>query len=198
MIRASGRPQGFTLLELMAVVAVIALIVGLVLPGLGATRSALLRSQAREIAALLELARQRAVITGKPHRVLIGVDEGMFRLDWFASENETLGLEPGSEPPPLDLSGDSPIPLSPPLDRSLDYRPVPGRFGRDRWLGEGFAFEGVDTPEGWLDQGDVAVVFQRDGTTDAAEIAIVDRDQRRIFLELRPLVERVRIRDEES
>jgi type II secretory pathway pseudopilin PulG len=182
----------------MAVVAVIALIVGLVLPGLGATRSALLRSQAREIAALLELARQRAVITGKPHRVLIGVDDGMLRLEWFASENETLGLEPGGGPPSLDLSGDSPIPLSPPQDRSLDYRPVPGHSGRDRWLGQDFAFEGVDTPEGWLEQGDVAVVFQRDGTTDAAEIAIVDRDQRRIFLELRPLVERVRIRDEES
>ena len=70
---------------------------------------------------------------------------------------------------------------------------MPTSLGRPGWLDEGMFFEGVDTPEGWIDAGDVGVVFQRDGSTDAARLVIADEDGRRAALEVRPLQDRVRI-----
>ena len=174
--------------------AVMALLLGLVLPGLGATRNAELRSEARDLAGRLELARRQAVTTGRPHRVLIHLEEGAYRVEWFVSESDSLGAPP--EPAPeLDLRGDAPIPLAPPIESDVEYRPVPNRFGRDRWLGGELFFAGVETNDGWLEHGTVAVVFDRDGTADPAEIVIAHEDGREIALQVRPLLDVVRVRD---
>ncbi len=187
--------SAFTLLELLATLAVMMLMLGLVLPGLGATRTAVMRSQARDLATHLELARQRAVVTGKTHRLWLDAEESRYRVEWLVSEREALG-EPPEDLPPLDLGGDTPIPLSPRTAGQREFRPVPNRFGNDSRLSEGLFFAGVQTPEGWLERGQIAVVFDRDGTADAAEIVISDADDRRIILEVRPLLDAVRVRDE--
>jgi hypothetical protein len=172
----------------------------IVLPRVGATQGTILTNEARQLAAALEFTRQRAAMTGRPHRLLVAVDDGLYRVEWFVSDAEAetsaedggaLGAAPWED---LDLSSGEPIPLSPPQTGWREYRSIPGQFGRDTWLPDGVVFAGVQTPEGWLDSGDVAVVFDRDGTTDAAEIEIADPDGRSMTLEISPLMDVVRIR----
>ena len=192
-MRAKPRGHGFTIIEIMAVVLIIGLMMTLVLPNLGSRRAAGLRDQARDVAGYLELARQRAIVTGKPHRLFLDLEAGGYRVEWYTSDEEDAWLQPTAG---LDLSGASAIPMSPPNDATLDYRPIPSRFGGFERLGPRFFFEGVDTPEGWLERGDVVVVFYPDGTTDAAEIVISDDEARKVVLEIRPILDIVRIRDE--
>ena len=51
-------------------------------------------------------------------------------------------------------------------------------------------------PEGWIERGEVVVVFQWDGSSDAAQIVISDPDSRSVDLDIAPLLEMVRIREE--
>ena len=88
------------------------------------------------------------------------------------------------------------IDLTPPVGEIPEYYPIPNRFGGSDWLGTNFFFEGIDTAEGWIEQGEVFVVFDWDGASDAAEIVISDRDNRTILLDVAPLLEQVRIREE--
>jgi prepilin-type N-terminal cleavage/methylation domain-containing protein len=189
------RADGFTLIEMLAVVLLMALVLSIFVPNLGVLRASALRDQARRVAADIEFARQRAVMTGKPHRVLLDLEEGGYRVEWYVSETDPLGEEE-DEPAKLDLSGRAPLDLSPPVDEELAYQPIPEHLGRQRWLEEGFFFEGIQTPEGWLTRGEAQIVFESDGTTDDSELVIVDDDENAIRLEVRPLLDTVRIVEE--
>jgi len=195
--RAPSALRGFTLLELLAVVLIMALMMALFMPTIGARMGTGLRQQARELASSLELARQRAVMTGVHHRVLIDVDEGFYRVEWYVSEARSLGRSPEARPE-LDLSSAASISLSPPRDDTVDYYPLPHGLGHGSWLRDDFDFGGVDTPEGTIDRGEVQIVFDRDGTTDPAEIVIQQVNGRRIFVTVAPLLETVGIFEDEE
>lgn len=65
--RALKRWQGFTLLELLVVFAIMALLVGIVPPAMGKLRDAVAyRQTLQEVTALLRKARQQAVLSGAP------------------------------------------------------------------------------------------------------------------------------------
>jgi len=180
----------------MAVVLIMGLMMVLVVPSLGTVRSSVLREAAVSLAGSLELARQRAVVTGVAHRVLVDVEDGSYRIEWWTNQDEALGIGQSAEPVALDLRGMTAIPMAPPLDETVDYRPIPNRFGNATWLDDSLYFEGIDTPEGWLEDGEVGIVFYRDGTTEPAEIVVADDYDGRIYLEIAPLLDRVRIFDE--
>ena len=187
---------GFTLIEMLAVVAIFALVASFVMPNIGALRDRKLRAQAQQIAAHLELGRQRAVMTGVPHRLLLDLDEAAYRLEWFASEAEATGT-PEPPAPELDLRGDTPLPLAAPLHAERSFRPLPGRFGDLRYLADGLFFAGGEAPEGWIARGEVGVTFDHDGTASYTEIHIDDEGGRRVALDVRPLADAVVVRDAE-
>jgi prepilin-type N-terminal cleavage/methylation domain-containing protein len=189
--------RGFTLIEIMAVVLIMGLMMALVLPGLGATSRRELLRQARDLASYLELARQRAVTTGVSHRVLIDLEQGGYFVEWYVNEDGAPGPPARGGEPELDLDDTGPLSLAPPASENFDYRPIPSQSGGERWLKDGFFFEGVDTAEGWFEGGLVAVVFDSDGTADAAQIVISDPDNQSVDLDVAPLLETVRIRVEE-
>jgi len=56
---------GFSLLELLIVMAIVGMIVALIIPRVGGSQVALLKAQVREAAAVLNYARRSAVIRGK-------------------------------------------------------------------------------------------------------------------------------------
>jgi len=194
--------RGFTLIEIMAVVLIIGLTMAFVLPNISSTRVGRLRGEVRELAGRLELARQRAIVTGVPHRVMLNLNEGGYQLEWYITgaraagedaEEELQQNDPalGATEEFLDLES---ISLSPPVGEEREYHPVPSRFGKTSWLSEEYFFVGVQTPEGWIERGKVQIVFQRDGTSDFAEIVVEDAWENSLTLVVQPLLDQVRIR----
>ena len=196
--RHSGR--GFTLIEMMAVVAIMALIFAIGVPRLGTSRLRVLRGEAESIAASLEFARQRAIMTAIPHRLLVDLEDGGYRVEWFVSEDQAFGLEPGGESPlAFDFADagedENSIDLRPPSRSERDYYPVSNRaLGAFSWIDDALYFVGLDSPSGWIESGDVAIVFQADGTTEYSMLEIADADNNHITLEIEPLLDRIRRR----
>jgi prepilin-type N-terminal cleavage/methylation domain-containing protein len=194
---ATGRTAAFTLIEMMAVVALMAVMAALVVPNLGSLQARQLRQEALQMAGQLELARQRSVMTGVPHRLLIDLDGGSYRLEWLVTEAQALG-EPEPDAQPLDLSPDVPLPLQAPSAGRRDYHPAPPPLGADHWLDDDFMFVGMQTPEGWLQHGDAYIGFDRDGTSVAATVVMDAASGARMTLVVLPLAEAVRIHDDTS
>jgi prepilin-type N-terminal cleavage/methylation domain-containing protein len=193
--------RGFTLIEIMAVVIIIGLMLGLVLPNMAASRASRLRQQAMEVASRIELARERAIITGAEHRVVVDLDEGGYRVEWYVTEERAGGIPDDEEDdfitPEPDYSASTPISLEPPTAEVRDFYPIPNRFGGDEWLAETYFFEGIDTPEGFVNAGFVHIGFERDGTADYSRVALADQWENVIYLEVEPLMQQVRIYQDE-
>ena len=188
----------------MAVVIVIGMLMGLVMPNLNSRRGAQLEDSARQIAGTLQLARERAIVTGAAHRAFLDLEVGTSRIEWHVAEDRAFAhLDDPSDPSPSEkpsreYSDGQSISLSPPEREERDYYPIPNRFGREDWLPEDIFFVGVNTADGWIEDGTVQIVFQVDGTTDYSEIVMRDNWENRIVLEIEPLLDIVRIRLEED
>ena len=192
----STERAGFTLIEMLAVVAIFALMASFVIPNLGAFSSRALRHRAERIASQLEFARQRSVMTAIPHRVVIDIDAGSYRVEWLTTENRAAGLPAPAEPVDLDLRGNTPLPLAAPREAMRAYRPLPGMLGRNSYLEPELAVGGIETAEGWIDGGEVSVAFDRDGTTTYTAIVLDSDAGGSLTLDVLPLADAVRIRDE--
>lgn len=190
--RADAR--GFTLLEMLAVVAIFALIAMMVIPGLGRVGAGDVDAEARRLSAGLELARQRAVATGVRHRLWLDLEARAWRVEWWVTEARALGQE---EPAPtaLDLSGGAPLDLRAPRTGEPEYYPVPNELGRETWLEGDVRVTGVETTEGWLGRGETAVVFETDGTAEPARIRLEDDGGTAVDVEVQALADAVRIVD---
>jgi prepilin-type N-terminal cleavage/methylation domain-containing protein len=193
MRRAAAR-GGFTLIEMMAAVAIFALLAALVAPRVGSVTSRTLHLRAERIGTQLELARQRAVLTGIRHRLFVDLDQGSYRVEWWVTEAEALGLDP--EPPPaLDLRGLTPIPMAPARQAERSFRPLPGLQGRTQWLEDSLAFAGLETQAGWLERGQVSIEFATDGTATYTALYLDDDSGRTLVLDVLPLADTIRISD---
>jgi len=208
---------GFTLIELMAVIAILGMIFAIGAPRLGSSNWRALRDEAESIAASLEFARQRAIMSGTPHRLLIDLGEGGYRVEWLASQDEAYAAITGQAIEPaagLPLGGDplgaagtgagldgggggraAPVSLRPPPRAERDFHPIPNRqLGSFTWLEDALYFVGLESPSGWTEAGEVAIVFEADGTTDFSLLEIADVDDNHLTLEIEPLLDRVRRR----
>ena len=206
--RHRPRTPGFTLIEMMAVIAIIAMIFALGVPRLSSSRWRALGNAGESIAASLEYARQRAVMTGVPHRVFINLEDGGWRVEWLVREDQALAavaLEssaagaPGLAAQPGGKGSDdrdAPIDLHPPVADDRDYHPIPNRqLGSFTWLDEQLYFVGLESASGWIEGGNVQIVFEADGTTEHTLLEIADADERHMTLEIEPLLDRIRRRD---
>jgi general secretion pathway protein H len=90
----TSRNRGFTFLELLAVLAILALLVGLVSPRLyGGLERERFRAALRGFAAGLRLARSAAVTDRRPVRVLVNLEEGRW---WLEGGARGGGWPPGT------------------------------------------------------------------------------------------------------
>jgi len=195
MPRRARRSAAFTLIEMIAVVLLFSLMVAMIAPNFGRLSGRALRDAADDLAARLELARQRSVMTGVPHRLLLDLDEAGYRVEWLASEAEQAGEAPPLETAAPDLRGDAPLPLSAPRESERAFRPLPGSLGQDTWLAGDLAFRGVETPEGFVERGQAVVEFETDGTAAWTVVALDDAAGHGLEIEVLPLAEAVRVRD---
>lgn len=86
--------NGFTLLEVLIVLAIVALLMGGVTVGLRALLSTQLRSGASRTAAAMRAAFQRAMLTGKTLRLAIDLDKGKL---WLEVSDRSVALRGGAE-----------------------------------------------------------------------------------------------------
>ncbi|MCP5045481.1 MAG: prepilin-type N-terminal cleavage/methylation domain-containing protein [bacterium] len=194
--RATNR-AGFTLIEIMAVVLIIGVVSAIFIPGMRAAGGSGRHDEALNVASHVELARQRAIMTGKIHRVLLDVDNNSYRVEWFVRPEGAVDSDSAAERARSTWAGTDESILSPPGNQAR-YEPIPNRFGGASVLADPFYFDGVDTSEGWLDEGLVAIVFTQDGTTEASQIVITDPNGFAATLDILPILDAVRIRHEDS
>lgn len=85
---------GFTLLELVAVLALMALLMGLVLPGLQRTwKRESDRSSLRRLAGLLRAARSEAATRHQRVRLFLDPKSGRYQLEGSAQQGQLTGLQ---------------------------------------------------------------------------------------------------------
>jgi len=189
-----GAPDaGFTLLELSAVVVILVLLVGMVLPSLGLGERRALDGEAEGLRADLELARQRAIATGAPHRLTVDLDDASYRLEQWGIEpappqaaTETEAFAPGARRPAVDLT--------PPRASAGSFAPVPTRHGRARILSEDVFVARVETAEGEARHGTASVTFFEDGSATPARIRLETHSGEALELDVLPLADTVRVR----
>ena len=188
--------NGFTLIEMLAVVAIIALVIGIALPNFGLRSRRVMEDEAKRMAANLEFARQRSVMTGVPHQVVIDVEEGDYWLEWRMSEARAAGEEDLTELPVYELGVREEAPMAPPPTVERTYRALPGSLGHTARIPEIVRIDGVEIGGGFLERGTVNIVFERDGTSESAQILLSDDDGRSIGIEVAPSADTVRIHHE--
>jgi type II secretion system protein H len=204
--RASST-SGFTLIEIIAVIAIMGMVFAIGIPRLSTSKLRELRTEAESIAVSLEFARQRAIMTGIPHRVLIDLEEGGYRVEWLVDEDRafeaisdedveytTSDFDHDLDNP--DNGGAHLIDLHPPVREERDYYPIPNRqLGSFTWLDDSRYFVGLDSSSGWIEGGEVEIVFDADGTTEYLLLEIADASDHHLTLEIEPLLDRVRRRE---
>ena len=192
------RRAAFTLLEILAVVIIIGLVAGLVLPNVGITRSRRVDDEAQRLAADLEFARQRSVMTSAPHRVVLDLDAGAWWIEWAPSEDAQVPAQDDAEArdddAPIGPTGTTAIDLSPPRRASGEFQPLPAGLARAWRLSDGVAFARVTTPGGEALEGSVSIAFERDGSAEPTEIALAGEGGYVLVLELRSLADAVWVR----
>ena len=196
----------FTLIEVIAFVAIISMVFAVGLPRLSGSNWDPLNAEAENIAENLRFARQRAIMTGVPHRLLIDLEEGGYQIEWWVIESRAYGG--GADDEAFGSQGldnllgslgseDGPsIDLVPPRVQERDYFPIPSRdMGSFHWLDDALYFVGVEGSSGWVESGLYPITFYVDGTTDSARLEIADADDKHLTLEIEPILERVHVRE---
>jgi type II secretion system protein H len=190
-LSTSRRLRGFTLIEMLAVVAMFGLIAAMVLPNIDLGGSRIARSEAQDLAAAIEFARQRAVMTGRTHQVVIEVEFGEHWVEWNAPR------DPESEVA-AEVPGERVLELVPPPLETESFVPIPGELGRVHTANPDVAILGIELAGGFVDRGRIDVRITPDGAADPASILIGDvGGSHAVRVEVEPLADAVQVFDDE-
>ena len=183
---ADGARAGFTFLEIIVVVLLIALVASLALPSLDFGGQLKLRSAGREVAGELAYASQRAVSTGHEHSWVLDLDEQAYRLE----EQVDLDQDAWELPTHEGL-----LSLAPP-EPSLEYQPVTNNTGSWRRLSD----PDVELAElcvggdcfsdglGWIS-------FSGDGAATPAEVWLIDPQGYRMLVRVAGFTGEIRVEE---
>jgi hypothetical protein len=131
-----------------------------------------------------------------PHRVVIDLDGGAWHVEWLVTEAEALGQDVSVEPAAGQaFDPKQRVDLSAPRGETPQYRRVPAQVGTTSVLEDETVFSRIDTSEGPVNRGTVAVGFERDGTADAVRIVLADARGHAVMVDVEPLEETVGVYD---
>jgi hypothetical protein len=170
------------------------LLMSLTLPNFGALQSHRLQNTAEQIVERINFGRQRAVMTGVPHRLAIDLEAGTYQLEWqgLGARNEA------KQPKPKTQSGvNTRLSLAAPPKNERSFQPISGPLGRIEHLGGGIEFGWIEVHGDEVDIGEAFIEFEGDGTSSYTMLVIDEPGGRELALEILPLADAVRILDEE-
>ena len=167
--------RAFTLIELVVVIVLIGIMAAAIIPEMkGTFGDALLRSTGRDLVNIFSFASSRAVGLGQCYRVKFDAPNGRYAVERQIHDGTGTDFVPLKDVSGAEGKVDSHIAvaISPPEESSSrnDSSPSPA----DQSL---------------LD----AISFYPDGTADAAEIRLRDRDGFQLLLQVNPVTARVHI-----
>lgn len=176
-----SRLLGFTLIELMVVIVLVAIMTATILPAMkGTYEDALLRSTARRLVDVFSLANSHAIAINQVHRVRLDRKNGRYFIERAPREGEKgSGFVrerevPGSEGP---IDTRISIEIRAAEDSSDVIEPTASSQGEAKRS----------------DKRDDTISFYADGTADAQEILLRDRQGFRMALRINPITSRVHI-----
>jgi prepilin-type N-terminal cleavage/methylation domain-containing protein len=163
--------RGFTLIELMLVMAVLAVVAALIVPRLSGALAALRVTKGTEqVFAAAREAHTRAILRGLRTRLVLEFETGAFRVE--------------EERRPLESPG--------------RWYEMPGREGKPSSLADSVRFGRLTLNEETVAEGTAEIGFRPDGSTDDALITVENEDGDRGAVEVRGITGHVRIlRDDE-
>jgi len=180
--------SGFTLIEMLAVVLMFGLIAALVMPNIDLGGSRAVRDEANDLASAVEFARQRAVMTGRTHQVVIEIDRGEHWIEWAAPPEDEPAPEADADVPARERKLDL---VPPPLQTDdAELVPVPGEFGRVHAVDDKVAILGVERGNEVVDRGRYELRVGPDGAAEPASILVGDTDGgHALRIEVEPLAD---------
>jgi type II secretion system protein H len=171
-------PAGFTLIELMVVITIIGIMTALMIPEMkGTFQDALLRSTSRELINVFDLAYSRSVSLNQLRRVRLDETSGRYRVEKQVQENGQSFFVPVD-----DVPGDQ---------GALDSRITVECHQPSEISPSDNASAAVPGSEAGSDEATIA--FYPDGTADATEVVLRDRQGFRLALQINPVTARVHV-----
>jgi len=164
------------------------------LPNFGAMQTHKLRNSAEQMIERIDFGRQRAVMTGVPHRLMIDLDAGTYQLEWQGTRPVEKKVP---KQPEFDQNGETKLSLAPPPLADQGFETLQGPLGKIETLGRGIEFAWIETPGGETDFGEAYITFEGDGTSSYTLLVLDEPGGHELALEILPLAETVRILDEE-
>jgi type II secretion system protein H len=170
----------FTLIELMVVIVIIGIMTAMMIPEMkGTFQDALLRSTSRELINVFDLAYSRAVSLNQLRRVRLDEKTGHYLVEKRVMENGQENFVPAD-----DVAGgkgelDSRI--------SIEFRPPAENASDASAPTENASVNDESSAD------EVTISFYPDGTADAGDILLRDRDGFRLALHINPITARVHV-----
>lgn len=175
----AGDRAGFTLMELMVVLVVIGIVTAMIIPEMkGTFQDALLRSTSRELISAFDLTSSQAVSLNQLHRVRLDPRTGRYLVERRVFEKGQEDFAPVRDLPGGAGELDSRIAIE--VRKSGETSPM---------MSDG----GATAAESPARAQDVVFGFYPDGTADAGEILLRDRDGFQLALRINPITARVHI-----